>query len=164
MSWAVVGFYLAAAVAANGLVAIFGPWVLPLTGVVLIPFDMTARDVLHERWRGPWLWPRMIGLVAAGSALSMVAAPAAVCVASGAAFLVAGVVDAVTYRLLEGRPKLVRMNGSNAAASVADSVVFLTVAFGGVLVPVVAFQVAAKVCGGFVWSLVMVGWKSKGTE
>lgn len=163
MSWAVVVCYLVAAVAANGLVAVFGPWVLPLTGVLIIPFDMTARDVLHERWSGPWLWPRMVGLVATGSALSIVAAPPAVCVASGVAFLVAGLVDAVAYRCLEGRSKLVRMNGSNAVASVADSVVFLVVAFGGILIPVVVSQVALKVGGGLVWSVVMAGWKAKGT-
>lgn len=149
--------YLAAIVAANLLVARFGPAVTVLNAFLFIGLDLTTRDALHEQWQGRQLWPRMAALIAAGSALSWLlnreAGPIAL--ASFVAFACAGAVDAVAYTLLGSRARLVRVNGSNVLSAAVDSLVFPTLAFGGLLWPVVLGQFAAKVAGGFVWSLLL---------
>lgn len=149
--------YLGAIVAANLTVAWLGPWVTPLTAFAFIGLDLVARDGLHDRWAGPGLWWRMLGLIAAGSALSWALSGAAgrIALASLVAFAGAGVVDAVGYHLLRRRARLVRMNGSNVPAAFVDSLLFPSLAFGAWLPLVVLGQFAAKVGGGFVWSLVL---------
>ena len=150
--------YLAAACAANVAVTAFGYAALPFTAVALIPFDMTARDVLHDRWHGNWLWLRMATLVASGSALSWLLCNGspAVCLASATSFCVAGAVDTAAYALLSGQSKWRRMNASNVASSLADSVCFPLVAFGTVSTTLAATQVALKVAGGAAWVAVFL--------
>lgn len=48
-----------------------------------------------------------------------------------------------------------RVNGSNVPAALVDSIVFPTIAFGALLPWIVLGQFAAKVLGGFVWSLLL---------
>lgn len=149
--------YCAAMVGANLSVAAFGPWVSPINAFLLIGLDLSLRDHLHDRWSGSGLWPRMLALIAVAGAISYALNPAAgkIAVASVTAFIAAGLVDAVVYHALRGRPYLQRSNGSNVAAAAVDSLVFPTMAFGGFLPHIVALQFAAKVAGGFVWSLLI---------
>lgn len=153
----IVGAYLAAIIAANLAAAAFGPGATVVSAFVLIAFDLTARDALHDRWRGRWLWPRMAGLIVAGGALSFVVNVGAgqIALASLLAFTLAGVVDAVVYQACRSLPWLARSNVSNVASSVVDSLVFPTVAFGAFLPLIVAGQIVAKIGGGAVWSLVL---------
>jgi uncharacterized PurR-regulated membrane protein YhhQ (DUF165 family) len=155
VSWLVV-CYLGAAVCANLCVAAFGPSILWLTALVMIPLDLTLRDALHERWRSR-LWSRMAALIAGGSLLTLVVNTAAwpVAVASCAAFAVAGTVDALVYQRTPGT-KLVRVNASNAAGALCDSVVFQVVAWGALDVSVVASQTAIKVIGSILCSLLLI--------
>lgn len=152
-----VTLYGAAMVAANLSVAAFGPWVSPINSFLLIGLDLSLRDHLHDRWRGPGLWPRMLALILAAGAVSHALNPAAgrIAMASVVAFIAAGLVDAVAYHLMRHRPFLQRSNGSNVAGAAVDSVLFPTIAFGGFLPHIVALQFAAKVGGGFVWSLIL---------
>lgn len=156
-----VAVYLTAIVAANLLVARFGPSVTIINAFLFIGLDITTRDALHDRWHGRSLWPKMAALIAAGSALSWLlnrnAGPIAL--ASFAAFAASGVVDAAVYALLGKAARLVRVNGSNVLSAAVDSLVFPTLAFGGLLWPIVLGQFAAKVLGGFVWSLLLAGRK-----
>jgi len=149
--------YLAAITAANLLAARFGPAASVPVAFALIGLDLTCRDTLHDRWHRRRLWPKMAALITAGSVLSWAVQPAAgrVAVASAAAFAVAATLDAVTYHLLGRRPRPIRVNGSNLAGAAADSLVFPTLAFGGLLPLVVAGQFAAKALGGLVWSLLL---------
>ena len=149
--------YCAAMVAANLSIAAFGPWISPLNAFLFIGLDLALRDHLHDRWRGPGLWPRMLGLIVAAGVISYLLNPASgkIAAASVTAFVVAGGIDALVYHLLRDRPYLQRSNGSNAAGALADSLIFPTMAFGGFLPAIVALQFAAKVCGGFVWSLLL---------
>src|SRR3990167_7579037 len=105
-----VSVYLIAIIAANLLVAQFGPAVTVLNAFLFIGLDLTTRDSLHERWQGRQLWPRMALLIAAGSVLSWLlnrnAGPIAL--ASFVAFTCAGVVDTVVYSMLHERAKLVK--------------------------------------------------------
>ena len=152
-----VVMYLIAIVAANLLVAQFGPSVVVINAFVFIGLDLTARDHLHDAWKRRHLWPKMTVLIGVGSLLSWMlnrnAGPIAL--ASFVAFGCAGIVDAVVYHLLGDRSRMLRINGSNVVSAAVDSIVFPTLAF-GVFMPLVTLgQFAAKVAGGFVWSLVL---------
>lgn len=145
--------YLAAIVAANVTVATFGPDVLVLVALLWIGLDLTVRDALHDCWRGRGLWPRMLALIATGGILSWLVNRDAgwIAVASCAAFLTAGVTDALIYRLLGERSRRLRVNGSNVVSAAVDSLVFPTLAFGVVLPAIVLGQWLAKVLGGALW-------------
>lgn len=158
-----VAAYLAAACAANVAVTLFGYSALPFTAAALIPFDLTARDVLHDRWHGNWLGLRMAALVASGSLLAWLfcnGSPA-VCLASAVSFGVAGIVDTAAYALLVNSPKWHRMNASNLASSTADSLCFPLIAFGAVSPTLAASQVALKVVGGLAWVTLFMWLKRK---
>lgn len=153
-----IALYLTAIIAANLLVAQFGPSVSILNAFLFIGLDLTARDGLHERWHGKQLWWKMVLLIGAGSLLSWLlnrnAGPIAL--ASFAAFAGAGVADTLVYWLLGDKARLVKMNGSNVVSAAVDSFLFPVLAFGlPILWPIVAGQFIAKVLGGFVWSVIL---------
>lgn len=153
-----VALYLFAIVAANLIVTHFGPSVSIMTAFVLIGLDLTARDHLHDAWHDKRLARNMILLIAAGSILTVIINRGAgrIAVASFAAFAVAATVDTLTYHRLFNRTRLVRINGSNVFSAAADSLLFPLLAFGWPpLVGVMLGQFAAKVGGGFIWSLVL---------
>ena len=161
MQTLLIALYLTAIVAANLLVAQFGPAVAVLNAFLFIGLDITARDSLHESWRGRWLWPKMLALIAAGSFLSYWlnrdAGPIAL--ASFVAFASAGLADTLVYMALGERSRMVKINGSNVVSSAVDSVIFPLLAFGWPpLVWVMLGQFVAKVAGGWVWSLVL-NWR-----
>lgn len=150
--------YLVAIVIANLLVAQFGASISILNAFLFIGLDLSTRDILHERWQGKNLWRNMFILIAIGSLLSALlnwqATPIAI--ASLVAFGSAGIVDAITYQLLDNKSRLVKMNGSNLVSAAVDSVVFPALAFGfPLLIPIMIGQFIAKVAGGFLWSLVL---------
>jgi hypothetical protein len=156
---ALVGAYLAAIVLANLLLALVGPAVAPANALVLVALDLVARDRLHAAWAGRGLWPRMLGLIAAGGLLSFAlswltpAPPDVVARIAGwscAAFVLAGAADAAIFQRLRGEGWLARSNASNAGAAVVDSLMFgLGV---GLPWPVIALQALAKVAGGAAWA------------
>lgn len=149
--------YIAAITAANLSVAWIGPWVSPINAFVLIGLDLSLRDRLHERWQANHLWPRMLAMILAGGAISYLLNPAAgkIAIASTAAFVVAGLADALAYHALRRWPYMTRANGSNVVGAAVDSLVFPTMAFGGLIPAIVLAQFAAKVTGGALWSVVL---------
>ena len=149
--------YLAALVLANLSVATFGPVVTPINAFLLIGLDLSLRDYLHERWQHNHLWLRMLGLIASAGALSWLLNPASglIAIASVVAFTASSLVDTAVYHLLRRKPYLVRSNSSNTAAAAVDSILFPSIAFGGFLPLIVLGQFAAKVAGGFLWSLLL---------
>lgn len=153
-----IALYLAAIVLANLTVAAFGPGVSIVNAFLLIGFDLTARDALHERWHNRGLWWKMLLLVASGSLLSYGlnrnAGPIAL--ASFVAFAAAGLVDLIVYQILRRRVGMFgRMNGSNVFSAAVDSIVFPTLAFGGFLPLITLGQWLAKVGGGVLWAWVL---------
>jgi uncharacterized PurR-regulated membrane protein YhhQ (DUF165 family) len=157
-----VALYLFAIIAANLIVTRFGPSASIITAFVLIGLDLTARDHLHDAWHGKHLARNMTLLIAAGSALTIIINRDAgrIAVASFAAFTVAATVDTITYHRLYDRTRLVRVNGSNVFGAAADSLLFPLLAFGWPpLVGVMLGQFAAKVGGGFVWSVLLGAFK-----
>lgn len=149
--------YVAAIVTANLTVVAFGPVVAPINAFLLIGLDFALRDRIHDLWQGRHLKTKMLTLIVIAGALSFALNPASrpIAVASVVAFIVSNVVDALVYQWLRNRPYMVRSNGSNFAASLVDSIIFPTLAFGALLPVVVVMQFAAKTLGGFVWSLVI---------
>ena len=148
------GIYIAALVAANLLVAWLGVWFSLVNAFVLIGLDLSLRDKLHDLWDGEKLPIKMGGLIATASIVSYAINPATgmIAFASLAAFCLSMVADSLAYQYLKGKDWMVRVNGSNVAGSAVDSVVFPTIAFGGLMLEIVALQFIAKVGGGYIWS------------
>lgn len=159
--------YLAAIVSANLVVAAYGQIALPFTAFLLIPFDLVTRDVLHERWHGDALWPKMLALIASGSVLAYLlnADAARVAVASFLAFAAANLTNAIVFELTVTKlARWWRMNVSNLFAALADSIVFPIVAFtvSGVDWGLSAAQWGSKFVGGLVFSSIYVLVARKG--
>jgi queuosine precursor transporter len=156
-----VGVFVGAIVAANLLVAHFGPWFSPINAFVLIGLDLSLRDWLHDKWRHE-LW-RVGALIATAGVISYVLNPAAgrIAVASTAAFTIAATVDALVYHRLIDARWLVRSNGSNVGGAAADSIAFPIIAFGWFpgLPAIIALQFGAKVAGGAVWSVALAKFR-----
>ena len=154
MTALLIGLYVAAMTSANLSVAHFGPWVSPLNSFFLIGLDLTLRDKLHDRWDGS-LW-KMALLILGSAGLSYAINPASglIAIASFVAFAASAAVDWVVYGKLKGKAYMTRVNGSNSAGAAVDSILFPTIAFGVFMPLIVAGQFAAKVGGGYVWSLV----------
>lgn len=148
------GIYIAALVAANLLVAWLGVWFSLVNAFVLIGLDLSLRDKMHDLWEGDKLPIKMGGLIATASIVSYAINPATgmIAFASLAAFCLSMVADSLAYQYLKGKDWMVRVNGSNVAGSAVDSVVFPTIAFGGLMLEIVALQFIAKVGGGYIWS------------
>lgn len=151
-----VVLYLSAAVAANLAVSVFGPGALPLTAFVMIPFDMAARDVLHEAWAVNRA-RNMTLLVISGSLLTVVVSYQAktIALASFCAFASSNLIDYVVYSKLIKKHRLIKMNASNFCASITDSLVFPAVAFGAISPSIAVSQTSSKFIGGFIWSLIL---------
>lgn len=145
--------YVAVLVAANLLVAKMGPTWSPVIAFFLIGLDLSLRDRIHEA-RGPVFGALLV--VAAG-ALSFAVNPAsgAIAVASLVAFVAAGLADGAVYQSLLHRSPLVKMNASNVAGALVDSIIFPTIAFGGLMPEIVALQFAAKLAGGALWAWIL---------
>ncbi len=156
--------YLVAIVLANLTVAAFGPRMVIVNAFLFIGLDLTARDRLHDTWKGNRLLPRMTALIAAGSILSWLLNrdAAQIALASFVAFAAAAVVDTIIYQLLGKYPRWLRINGSNTPSALVDSIIFPTLAFGAFLWPIVLGQFLAKTLGGFFWSL-LFRWMDKRT-
>jgi hypothetical protein len=159
-----VALYLAAIVAANLiLTAILQAggsvwWSVP-TAFLFIGADFTLRDGLTDAWKGRGLTWKMGLLIVAGSALSYALNrdAAQIAMASAVAWGAAAVVDWVVYVALYHKPWMVRTTGSNVPSSAVDSLVFPTLAFGALNVPLTIAQFAAKVLGGLLWAYVLKG-------
>lgn len=153
-----IAVYLFAIVAANLLVATFGPNVTIINAFLFIGLDLSTRDRLHEQWDGRHLWRNMLLLIGGGSILSALLNwnAASIALASFVAFLAAGIVDTLVYQRLSGRSRLTRMNGSNVVSAAVDSVVFPLLAFGTPLLwGIVLGQFIAKTVGGTFWAWVL---------
>lgn len=153
-----ISTYLAAIVIANFAVSHFGQAALPVTAFFLIPLDLVTRDLLHEEWEGRWLWSKMFVLIFSGSCLTAMLSWDArrVAIASCVAFASAGAINAFVYHLMNSKPRFVKMNSSNAAAAITDSVLFPLIAFDVVSGVLCVTQAVTKFGGGIFWSFVFV--------
>jgi len=155
--------YLIAIIVANLLVVKFGPKVIVIGAFFLIGFDLTARDGLHELWGGKWMWLKMFALILSGSILSFILNKNSlhIAIASLVAFLAAGIADALIYHFLRRKKWMIKVNGSNMASAMLDSMIFPTLAFGALMPLVILGQFSAKLIGGLMWSLVLKRFSKK---
>lgn len=112
----------------------FAPHVLPVwpspsieapSGVYIIGLTLVLRDLLQHRVGKV----TMVALIVVGAGLSALISPA-IALASGAAFLISESLDYGVFTLTERFGFLRAVLASNAVSLVADSIVFLVVAFG----------------------------------
>jgi uncharacterized PurR-regulated membrane protein YhhQ (DUF165 family) len=144
--------YAVAMIAANLLVATFGPSVTAINAFLLIGLDLTLRDWLHIRLK---TW-QMGGLIIGTGLITYALNPASgmIAVASAVSFLAASIVDWAIFVKTTGS-WIKRANVSNTAGAAVDSLLFPTIAFGALMPEIVALQFVAKVSGGAVWSYVL---------
>lgn len=151
---ATVALYLGAIVAANLLVAHFGPSATPYVAFALIGADLTSRDALQELWGGQLLPLALLIVVGGLISYTFNAGTEKIALASTVAFVAAATIDTFVYTLLEGSTWQTRVAASNIASAAVDSVLFLWIAFG--LFGTATFaQFTAKVAGGAVWALAL---------
>jgi hypothetical protein len=160
MTAAIVALALAAIVAANVIVAQFGPTASIYNAFAFIGLALVARDKLDDASRKHRL--RNVSLfILAGAVLSYVAARifvdappeivARIALASGVTFAVAETLDWIRYAQLRARPFIERSVGSNFVGAAADSVLFVTIAF-GFSFEIAFLQFCAKVAGGALYA------------
>lgn len=154
MIYIAIALYAAAMIAANLIVAAFGPWVSPVNAFFLIGLDLALRDWLHVRMK---VW-QMGVLIVGTSCLTYLLNPAAqqIAIASAIAFGAAALADWLAFSKLTG-PWLKRSIGSNVVGAGVDSLIFPTLAFGVLMPHIVAAQFAAKVIGGALWAWALNG-------
>ena len=152
------GIYIATLVLANLLVAWLGPWFSPINAFVLIGLDLSLRDKLHEQWQNDRLILKMGGLIIVASVVSYLLNPTAgtIALASFVAFALSMIADSIAYHFLRHKSWVIRSNGSNIAGAAVDSIAFPTIAFGGLMLEIVALQFIAKLFGGGVWSFLLI--------
>lgn len=102
------------------------PGLLAPSGVLMAGLALVLRDLVQRRLG---LAPAA-GAILAGALLSALLAPPALVLASAAAFLVSEAADLAVYTPLQRRGLVAAVAASSLAGLVADSVVFLSLAFG----------------------------------
>lgn len=153
--------YALAMTAANIGITIYGPVLIPINAFLLIGLDLSLRDWLHLKLGKL----EMLALIAFSGLLTYALNPASgsVAIASTAAFALAALVDWKVFVTVNGSWKR-KCNYSNAAGAAVDSIVFPLVAFGTIAPAIVISQFAAKILGGFLWSLILVKLSKDRTE
>lgn len=127
------------------LIPVF-PSIMAPSGVLMIGCALLLRDLVQRRYGAPW----SLVCIGAGTALSFLIAAPALALASGMAFLFSELVDFAAYTPLARRRFYLALIVSCVAGALADSVLFLWLAFGSL--DHLAGQVIGKVyaVGGFV--------------
>lgn len=153
----IVALFLTAIVLANLLVSIFGQIALVFTGFFLIPFDLVARDILHDRWRRNGrteLICRIGSLVIAGAIVtSLLNIDASrIAIASVAAFVVGTTINTVLYYFMAHFRREKRMVISNSIVAVIDSTLFPLLALGLIDLRISLAQIILKCAGGLMWA------------
>jgi uncharacterized PurR-regulated membrane protein YhhQ (DUF165 family) len=122
-----------------------GPCLLPVgfglmapSGVLMVGAALFLRDAVHSSLGAKWA----IGAIGAGAALSYALSPAALVIASVAAFLLSELADLVVYSPLRKNRLVLAVLLSGLVGSIVDSAVFLWLAFGSI--DFIAGQVLGK--------------------
>ena len=140
MRWIYLMGFIACIPAANWLIGNVGtkcvpngPCLVPVgfgymapSGVLMIGLALVLRDLVQRRLGRA----AALGAIVAGAALSGAVAPAPLIVASATAFLISELADFAVYTPLQERSLVLAVLASGVVGLVADSVVFLWLAFG----------------------------------
>lgn len=148
-----IAVYAAAIVAANLIAWKFGPAITPVNAFVLIGLDLALRNWLNLRLSG-WAMGALI-LTTGGFTLLVNPGAQHIAVASAVAFTFAALADWSTFRALRNQPWMQRCVGGSVAGAAVDSLIFPTLAFGGLMPLIALMQFVAKVAGGALWAYVL---------
>lgn len=153
---ALIALFLAAIVAANLITTHYGPSASIYNAFFLIGLDFITRDRLADFW-GTTRWVKMIALIVVGGGLSywLNRNAGTIAVASMVAFASAEAVEALAYHVLRKRQWLERAPKAALLAAGVDSLIFPTIAFGGVMWAITFGQFFAKLAGAVVWTWVV---------
>ena len=102
------------------------PGIMAPSGVLMIGCALLLRDLVQRQYGVRW----SLACIVAGTALSFAIAPPALAAASGAAFLFSELVDFAAFTPLARRRFYLALIVSCAAGALADSALFLWLAFG----------------------------------
>lgn len=114
------------------MVPVLPAWIMPggetlyaPSGVIAVGLSFTLRDLVQRRlgWRFAFV------AIVAGAGVSMFIDPR-LALASGVTFLVAETLDLMVYTPLQKNHLILAVIGSNAVGIIADSIIFLSLAFG----------------------------------
>jgi uncharacterized PurR-regulated membrane protein YhhQ (DUF165 family) len=147
--------FLGAVVAANLIVTHYGVSSVYYVAAGLIGLDLITRDRLADAW-GTKRWRNMLLMIAAGGAISyyLNRNAATVALASTVAFAGSEGLEAVMYHLFRFQPWNKRAPAAAIFGAVADSVIFISIAFGFTF-QVVYLQSMCKIGGAAIWTLVI---------
>jgi uncharacterized PurR-regulated membrane protein YhhQ (DUF165 family) len=140
MGWAALVGFIATIPAANWLIGNAGticvpngPCLIPVgfglmapSGVLMIGLALVLRDIVQRTLGIKWA---LAGILA-GAALSWGVAPAALAVASAAAFLFSELADTAVYTPLARKRLILAVFASGIVGTAIDSALFLWLAFG----------------------------------
>jgi uncharacterized PurR-regulated membrane protein YhhQ (DUF165 family) len=157
---AIITLTLGAVVAANLITAEFGPEASIYNAFFLIGLTLVVRDVAHDVWQKHRA-VKLGALIGAGALLSYLVNDdaAQIAKASCIAFAAAETADALLYHAARRLQWLERSNLSNLLGAAVDSIVFPTIAFGGLMWAITFGQFSAKVAGGVLFSLLLIRWR-----
>ena len=147
-----ISLYAVAIIAANLLVAQFGPSITPINAFFLIGLDLALRNYLSLKMNRY----QMAAMILGTGALSYAINPATgmIAIASGVAFTLAAIADWMTFNTVTGN-WMKRNFAGNSVGALVDSILFPTIAFGGLMPMIVLAQFAAKVAGGSMWGYII---------
>lgn len=128
---AAIGAYIGTITAANWAITHHGPipvWpgIVAPAGVLFAGLAFTLRDTIHENAGPRWT----LAAIAGGTALSLTYGPPRVALAAAVAFALSELADLAVYTPLRRRSRIAAVAASNTVGFVADSVLFLSLAFG----------------------------------
>lgn len=128
-------------------------------GTFLAGATLTARDALHDRIGRRWT----TAVILACGVLSFAVADPMIALASAVAFILAELADLAVYAPLRARSSLgdrrwaVAVTASNLVGAIADTVIFLGIAFGAAAIaPALAGQLVGK--GWATIAYLALGW------
>lgn len=158
MKYLLSGLFVLGVTVANLAVNHFGPWITPYMAFVLIGFEFSIRDYIHDVLESN---KRLFmgGLILTAGVCTYIVNHNAIwiAIASSSAFVIANVVDFEVYERYIEQTYLVKSNLSNIFSTFADSITFVFIAFGfsWYIVGIALYQFVMKVCGGFFWSFII---------
>ena len=102
------------------------PGLMAPSGVLMIGLALVLRDLVQRRLGRTW----SLAAIAVGAILSGAVAPAALIVASAAAFFFSELADFAVYTPLQSQRFVTAVIASSMAGLLVDSIIFLWLAFG----------------------------------
>ena len=124
------------------------------SGVIMIGGALVLRDAVQRLMGVGWAAAAII----IGAALSATFAPAALAIASGAAFLLSETADLAVYTPLQRRRLTMAVLASGIVGAFVDSAVFLWLAFGSL--DFLAGQVVGKLWASVLALPLIWGWRA----